>query len=207
MAAKRINLLPPELAAKRRGRQAGGAILMAGLALIALLAVIFLVQEVRLRSERGRLEAQQERNADLRAERATLAEFDRKEQLLQQKTQLLQQLTAEEVRWSVVLADISLVIPSDVWLTQFTGNVEDGGGGGEEDQPGIGGIQMAGNAFTHVDVARWLTRLSEVDSFAFPYLSLSAKSAIGEVSVVEFNSTVRLNERALRTNQRAGRRT
>lgn len=201
MAARRINLLPPDLAQRRRIRQLGAAIGAAGLALVAVLALVYVVQEVRLRGERGRLEQQQDRNAEIQAEIAALQEFGALEQQLQRRIALIQDLTADEVRWSVVLADISLVIPPDVWLTQFSGSLTP-----QEEAETIGSLEMGGTGFGHPDVAAWLTRLGRVDGFAFPYLSLSQRAQIGEVPVVNFNSSVQLSLQALRANQRGAER-
>jgi hypothetical protein len=66
---------------------------------------------------------------------------------------------------------------------------------------------MNGTTLGHADVAKWLTRLQSVDAFLFPYLSLSAKSGeIAGVTIVNFNSSIRLGAEALRTNQRGARR-
>lgn len=210
MSARRINLLPPELQQRRRARQTSTA-LAAGIAvLVGLLGIVYIAQEVRLRSERNTLQAQQQRNATLSAQVAELREFEALEQELADKRRLVSDVSAQEVRWSVILADISLVIPSDVWLTSLSGSVTEVAAADEqpveEVATTIGQIQMNGTTFTHPDVARWLTRLASVDALRLAYLSLSAESTIGDVGVVNFNSTVQLSEQALRRNQRGARR-
>lgn len=210
MATRRINLLPPDLAQRRKTRQMAAAIAVAGAGLVAILMLVYGVQELRLHGERSRLEAQQERNADLQAEVSRLEEFDRLQRELRQKTALLTDLTQNEVRWSVVLADISLVIPSDVWLTNFSGSVTiqaQEEGAAEEGETPLGTLELAGTTFSHADVAKWLTRLAGVDGFTFPYLSLSTKAAIDETPIVNFNSSAQLAEAAFRRNQRGAERT
>jgi Tfp pilus assembly protein PilN len=207
---QRINLLPPELAQRRRQRQLLSMIVAAGLVLIAILALVYVIQEFRLHGVRGDLAAQRDKNASLQAEVGRLQEFDTLERTLKQKQTLLATLTQNEVRWSVLLADVSLVIPSDVWLTTFTGTVNlnpQPAAAGSAAQP-LGSITLNGVTFSHVDVAKWLTRLGSVDAFSFPYLSLSSKSTIGTTPVVDFNSSVQLSQEAFRRNQRgAGRAT
>jgi Tfp pilus assembly protein PilN len=208
MTDQRINLLPPELAQRRRQRQMLGMIIGAGLALIAILALVYVIEEFRLHGARGQLESQRDRNASLQGQVARLIEFDTLERNLKQKTTLLATLTQNEVRWSVLLADVSLVIPSDVWLTNFTGTVnlvtQPAAAGSTQTQ--LGSIQLTGVTFSHVDVAKWLTRVGSVDAFSFPYLSLSAKSLIGTTPVVNFNSSVQLSNLAFRRNQRGAAR-
>lgn len=202
---RRINLLPPEVAQRRRARRLVAGIAAAGLGVVAVFALFYVVQDVRLRSERHALDAQEARNATLQAQIADLAEFDQLQRTLKQKTQLLSTLTQDEVRWSVVLADISLVIPSEVWLTSFTGAVAASAapsGGGATTAASSGTIQMSGATFSHLDVAKWLTRLGAVDGFASPYLSLSAKASIGTTPIVNFTSSAQLSDKAFRRNQR-----
>lgn len=211
MAARRINLLPPEVELRRRQRRLVSSVIAAGVAVVAVFALVYVVQTVRLNSEKGKLEAQQARNSSLKAKVAQLAAFDLLAKELKSKTDLVSALTQAEVRWSVLLADISLVIPSDAWLTSFTGNINvaaaaGGGGAAGGSALELGAIQLNGNTFTHVDVAKWLTRLAGVDAFVLPYLSLSSKGTIGETEIVLFTSSVRLSPAAFRKNQRGAER-
>ncbi|MFY9587728.1 MAG: hypothetical protein WAT66_09765 [Actinomycetota bacterium] len=200
---RQINLLPPEIAQRRRARQITVALGAAGLGLVALLIIVFLVQAARLSGERGNLEDAKRQNSALQRQISSLQSFATLQQTLRTKEQLLDRLTSNEVRWSVLLNDISLVIPSDVWLSNLSGSVQ-------APTPGtpvttnapVGTIQVTGNTFTHLDVAKWLSRVAGVREFAFPYLSLSAKAA----TTVTFNSSLQLSQSALRRNQPGGKR-
>lgn len=203
---RQINLLPPEIAQRRRARQITLALGAAGLGLVALLIVVFIVQAARLSGERGRLDDAKRRNATLSRQVTSLQSAAQLQETLRNKEQLLGRLTTNEVRWSVLLNDISLVIPSDVWLTNFSASVQAVAPGAQA-RPGqpagpIGTIQVSGNTFTHLDVARWLSRLAGVREFVFPYLSLSSKAE----GLVAFNSSVQLSDASLRRNQPGGRR-
>lgn len=200
---RRINLLPPEIAERRRGRQRRAAMAAAGVALVALYAGVYVLQETRLRGERDRLAEQQRTNAQLRAKVAELAQFESAEAELKRKEGLVGALTKEEVRWSVLLADVSLVIPADVWLTALSGTVQEQG---EAATKTVGQITMSGTTFTHLDVAKWLTRLATAREFFFPYISLSAKATLFAIPIVNFNSTVQLSPSALRANQKGAER-
>lgn len=205
---RQINLLPSEIAQRRRARQITLLIAAGGLALIALLILIFVIQAARLSGERGRLEAAREENTALQRRITQLQSVAELQQTLENKQRLLGQLTANEVRWSLLLSNISLVIPSEVWLTNLSGSVQAPTPGTPRAAQGpLGTIQVTGRSFTHLDVARWLTRLSGVTEFAFPYLTLSSKS-VAETgqTLVDFNSSVQLSERALRRSQPGGQR-
>lgn len=203
---RQINLLPSQIAERRRARQITVLLGAAGLVLVALLALIFVVQAARLSGERGKLDAQERSNRTLQRRVTQLQGFAQLQQTLRTKEQLLGQLTANEVRWSLLLNNISLVIPSDVWLTNFSGSVQPAAAGPGATTAPVGSIQVSGNTFTHLDVARWLSRLSGVDEFVFPYLSLSSKNSTDVQTLVDFNSSVQLSQEALRRNQPGGQR-
>ena len=204
MTTRRINLLPPEREERRRARQITTTIVAAGVALLVLLGLVYAAEFVRLNGRKHALETQQATNASLQSQVAQLSQFQQLETQLQGKTTLLNNLTEDEVRWSVILADVSLVIPSDTWLTNFTATVTAAGtqsGPGATGATPLGTIQLTGTTFSHLDVAKWLTRLAGVDAFTNTYLSLSSKSVIGATNVVEFNSSVQISDQALRRNQ------
>lgn len=201
---RRINLLPPELAERRRERQITTTIVAAGVALVVLLGLVYAAELVRLNGQKHTLQTQQATNATLQGQVAQLSQFQQLEGQLQSRSSLLTNLTQDEVRWSVVLADISLVIPSDTWLTNFTASENATGTQAAQGTTGstpLGSIQLTGITFSHLDVAKWLTRLAGVDAFTNAYLSLSTKSTIGPTPVVNFNSSVNLSDPALRRNQ------
>jgi Tfp pilus assembly protein PilN len=203
---RQINLLPPEISQRRRAREITLLIGAAGLALVAVLVLVFLVQTARLAGERGKLEDARKQNAALQRQVSALQAQATLELTLKNKQQLLVQLTQNEVRWSVLLNDISLVIPTDVWLTNFSGAVQAQPGATVTGNVPIGTISLGGSTFTHLDVAKWLSRLAVVREFTFPYLTLSAKSGTGGQEIVTFNSSVELSTGALRRNQPGGDR-
>lgn len=210
MTTRRINLLPVELAQARRLRQRTLSLVAAGAALVGLLAVVYVFEQVRLSSARHDLDSAKAKTAALQVQVSQLADYDRIERDLKEKGALVDDLTKAEVRWSVLLADTAMVIPQEVWLTNFTANVNASSVGAKAVTTGdvvLGTIQLTGVTFTHLDVAKWLTRLGAVDGFTFPYLTLSSKGTIGLTPVVTFNSSVQLSDKAFRRNQPGGERT
>ncbi|MGH2727213.1 MAG: PilN domain-containing protein [Actinomycetota bacterium] len=206
MTTRQINLLPSDIAVRRRARQITVLLASGGLVLVALLAVIFVVQAARLSGERGKLETEERANARVEREIRSLQDFANDQAELRTKQQLLGQLTSGEVRWSLILNNISLAIPSEVWLTNFSGSAQAPATGPGVAAGPIGTVQVSGKTFTHLDVARWLTQLSRIDEFLFPYLSLSSKTTTDTETLVDFNSSLQLSEKALRRNQPGGAR-
>ena len=231
---RQINLMPPELAAKRRARQITGILIAAGGGLIALLVVIYIAKAAQLSNEKSKLSRQQEANADLQRQVDALKQFsDRKEELAN-KQKILTTLTADEVRWSVLLNDIAIMIPRDAWLSNLNGTITAAtaaSAAAPRITPGVapfavGQIQFTGCALNqitgrltaasqlygdHLTVVEFLVKMSQIKEFTYPYLTLS--SLDGKLPTdppgqcpVQFNSSVLLSDSARRSNQNGAER-
>jgi Tfp pilus assembly protein PilN len=202
----RINLLPGEIRERQRIRRRGGAVAAVGVVVLAALGVFYFLQQMRLNDLRQDLEAQEAENDRLRAEIAELQEFDQQQRELAASQDLLNTLLADEVQWSGVLRDISLVIPGQTWLTTLNGQITETEAAAQptEGPSGlIGQISFNGFGLSHRAVALWLTRLEDVEGFANPWVSTSQKTEIGLQEVVQFTSTTDLSEQVL-ARQRGG---
>jgi len=194
----RINLLPPEIKERQRARQRVVVVFLVGLIVLGALGLFYFLQIVRLGQVERDLAEQRATNGALQQDIGELRQFDELEQEVQTNVTLLTDLLQDEVLWSGVLRDISLVIPGTTWLTNLTGTstaaVEGGEAGASGGPTGLAGqITLGGMAFDHRSVALWLTRLEDVSGFANPWLSSSTKTQIGEREVVQFASSVDLS--------------
>jgi Tfp pilus assembly protein PilN len=191
----RVNLLPPELRERQRLRRRVGAVTALGVILLAGIGALYFLQQLQVNDLRRDLQAQEAENNRLRAEIAQLQE------LLQATQQLLDTLLANEVRWSGVLRDISLVIPGETWLTTLNGQLTEAAEGQPAAPEGVSGLigQISFNGFglSHRAVALWLTRLEDVEGFANPWITVSQKTQIGQQDVVQFSSTTDLSAEIL----------
>jgi Tfp pilus assembly protein PilN len=178
-----------------------------GVVALAALGAFYFLQQVRLNDLKNDLAAQRAENDRLRAEIAELQEFDQQQRELAASQDLLNTLLADEVRWSGVLRDISLVIPGQTWLTTLNGQITQTEGTAQpaEGPSGlIGQVSFNGFGLSHRAVALWLTRLEDVEGFANPWVSTSQKTEIGLQEVVQFTSTTDLSEQALARSQGGG---
>jgi Tfp pilus assembly protein PilN len=196
----RINLLPPEIYERQRIRRRTAAVVAVGLIALAGLGAFYFLQVLRLNEVEDQIAAQEAENAQLRQQIGELQEIDMLQQEIEATRGLLSTLLADRVLWSGVLRDVSLVIPGQAWLNGLNGQV--GVPGAEATEPvGAGGlvgqISFNGFAFTHRDVALWLSRLEDVRGFVNPWLSNSTKTDIGVQEAVQFTSSVDLSEQAL----------
>ena len=201
----RINLLPSEIRERQRQRRRTVAAGVVGLLIVAAGGGFFFLQQVRLSSVEDDLEQQQAVNAQLQQDISELQRFADLEAELLATRGLLDELLQNQVLWSGVLRDISLVIPGTAWLTALQGTVtaeavvtEGAPPETPEGEAGlVGQITFTGNAFDHRTVALWLARLEDVSGFVNPWLSSSQKTEIGATEVVEFGSSVDLSEDAI----------
>lgn len=190
----RINLLPPELRERERGRRGAVAIVLIGLLVLAGLGGYFVLQERRLADIEQDLDAQQATNNALRAEISEIARFGELRAELEGRQRLVDAFLGNEVQWSGVLRDVSLIIPGDTWLEGFSGVVMDAAVAPGVDPTGlIGQISFSGFGLSHRSVALWLIRLEDITGFVNPWLSSSSKTDIGPTEVVSFTSSVDLS--------------
>lgn len=195
---RQINLLPPELAAKRRSRQLIATIAVIALSLVGLLIVLYGAQQARLSGEKRKLEDQRARNATLQRQVAQLSRFKQQQEEVASKQALLTAISKNEVLWSGVLTEISMVIPPDDWLKNMTGTVSA--------TPGslAGSIQMGGCTLLppdgdHLNVAQFLVAIARPLSFADdPFLTISSKGEPTDCPV-QFNASIQLTEAAKRS--------
>lgn len=198
----RVNLLPPEIAEKRRARK-----IQAGLGAAVALSIVG-VGAAYLMAHSSVTQAKQD-YADAQAETARLqtqvSQYAGDESLraqLSAEQAMLTTAMGNEIQWSRYLNDLTLRIPDNVWITQLTmAEQPPSGAGAGSSAPaagtGIGTVTVTGTAFTHDDVATWLDSLAREKGYANPYFSNSAESFIGTRRVVNFASTTVVTPDAL----------
>ena len=154
------------------------------------------------------LEEQRNANAAIQAQIDDLRRFDELQREVEASRSMLSTLLANEILWSGVLRDVSLVIPSDVWLSGLTGDTTESGNTQVATTPGTAGTGLVGqitfNGFSldHRAVALWLARLDDVRGFANPWLSNAQKTDVGTSKVVQFASSVDLSQQAVARGRR-----
>jgi Tfp pilus assembly protein PilN len=188
-----VNLLPPDVRQRQRTRQLTLAVLFGAAAVIALLLVLFVLQSSRLSSANQRLQAQEDTNRGLQTHIAGLAQFQQLKQQVSDEEALVSGLVQGQVLWSGVLQDVSMVIPSQMYLTQLSGSLSQ--------TPGpsglIGSLSFNGVSADQPTIADWLTRLEQVKGWVNSWISTASKSASATGSVtVNFTGTVDLTRDA-----------
>ncbi len=147
-------------------------------------------------SKSGSVAAERQALADVKVELAQLPapppgpSVEQSKLADEEKTRLtaLQTALSTRVAWDRVLREFSLVLPSDVWLTQLSlkspvSPLSDQAAGTES---GPTGFTIEGRTYSHDAVARLLARLSVVPDLTNVQLVNSAVQETGGQPVVNF---------------------
>jgi len=195
---KRINLLPQEVVVRRRQRRQTVGLAAIAVVFVLLLAVVWFLRQGQLRGHEDRLAEAQARVQTLEAQVAQLQTFALLDQTVKQKEATLATAMAGDVAWSRLLIELSMIIPGDAWLTSFNGSA---GAGTQPVQataaPSTGTLSFAAITFDFPGVARWITRLQELESLQNIWVPSATKAEIGTREVVNFSSTTDLTDKAL----------
>jgi Tfp pilus assembly protein PilN len=189
-----VNLLPPEILAAQRQRRLAGVVALAGIGLIGLILVFYVLQLGNVSGIRSDIDQQQQTNASLQRDIEQLREFEQLQAQAQAKQELLNQVFANEISFSGLLMDVSRVIPSTAALTSMTAV-------SQEPTPTTGGstlltgrIDVAGLAFDYDTIASWLLRLERVRGWVNPWVTSIADPETGPIT---YSSGVDLTTAAL----------
>jgi len=206
---RQIDLLPAVYAEKRRERRTIGIVVGAGLALLLGLVAWWLWLGGQISDAESELADIQAHNAELEARITELQRFADLEAEVQAKETALQSVMAGDVAWPSVLTEVAMVIPGEVWLTDFVGSAgltEGATPVGTETAPvrisraaPTGRIQFQGGSLSMPGVSKWLIQLRETNGFSAVWLNSAAEVESAETTApfIEFDSTIELNEKAL----------
>lgn len=193
----RVNLLPAEIEERRRLRRLQTG--LGGLVLICIGAVAALTMSAhgQVNNARADLDAEKARTAGLQQQVTALQYVRDTNAKVDAARATLKTAMGSEVLWSSYLNDLSLTIPSNVWLTSLTvtqdpttdASAAAATDSGKFGQPGVATVNVNGVGLAHVDVAAWLESLATEKGYADPYFSSSAEQVLGNQKVVNFASS------------------
>jgi Tfp pilus assembly protein PilN len=177
-----VNLLPPDIRTAQRQRRLAGVVALAGVGVIGLILVFYVLQLGNLGGVRSDIEQQQQTNEGLQRQIEGLREFEELRAQAQAKQQLLDSVFANEISFSGLLMDISRVIPSTAALTTMSAASQD-------PTPSTGGatlftgrIDVSGLALDYDTIASWLTRLERVRGWVNPWVTSIADPETGPIT-------------------------
>lgn len=183
---RRISLVPREVAAVRRQRRQMAGVAAGGIGLLTLLMMLWLARSAQEGRERDRAREAERRAAELRQERARLGDTTTVETELAQRSAQVRTVLADDVAWTRLFNEVATAIPSDVWLTGFTG---------QKGNPGT--VTVQGQGFDQTSTARWLLRVGGLRSLGGLWVSSSTRQGEGPAAVVSFTSQATLTPAAV----------
>jgi Tfp pilus assembly protein PilN len=203
-ALPRVNLMPPEIADAQRFRRLQLAMGAAVLLSAVIVGGLYVHAKSGVSSAQADLTSAQAQQAALQTQLTGLDSVKTTYAEVQAKQVLLQQAMGPEIRWSYILNDLSLRIPSNVWMSviQATESTDDAGPASGTAAPGAtapnyGNILFTGQALAHDDVAKWLDSLAKEKGFSQPSFTGSLLTRATDPNVYTYNSSTLLNDHAL----------
>ena len=196
-----VNLLPREVASVKTRRLSPPMItgVVAAVVVFAVLGAGFFKASGSVSEKRTELDAAR---AELALIPAPAAQDSTSSTLATERTQrvaALQTALNGRIAWDRLLREVSLVLPDDVWLSGLTLQAPEAAtpvptAPGEVAPPPTTttpsvDFTMNGNAFSHQDVARLLSRLALVPDLQGVMLGHSTRADIGKRGAVDFTVT------------------
>lgn len=179
------------------------AFALAGLVYVALLGVLWVLGNGRLDRAKRDLADATSRVEAAQAQVATLSEFSTLQTEVDRKERTLATVMADDVHWSRLLTELSMVIPTDAWLTSMSATATPSGEGAAPKEaapatpaavPKLGTITFAAVTFDFPDVATWISRMSSDKILQTIWVPSATKGEIGDRGIVNFSSTGELSE-------------
>jgi Tfp pilus assembly protein PilN len=184
-----VNLIPKEERRDSRGSARGGplAYIVLGALLAALAAVtVLVVTDSQISSSKSEIATLNVEIADAQARAAESAAYTQFHQTSEERATTVNNLANSRFDWEKVMRQLSLVIPSDVWLTNLTATVKPGvslnGGANIALRSSIAGpaLQLEGCASGQESVAHFIGALKEIEGVTRVGVQSSALPAGGE---------------------------
>lgn len=186
-----VNLLPPEVQEAAKFRRVQFAMGAALLGAVVVVAALDMQAHKSTANAQSQLVAAQQQQQVLQAKLASMQHVSATYQQAAAEQAMLTGAMSGEVRWSFVLNDLSMKIPSNVWLTQASVTAATPGTSGASAVTaagGIGAITFQGVAFSDDDVANWLDAMATEKGFANVGFTSAAEAMLGTRKVVNFTS-------------------
>jgi Tfp pilus assembly protein PilN len=196
----RVNLMPPEVAEAKAMRRLQTGLGAAGLASVAVVGLLYVSATHSVSSAQSDLTAAKTQTTSLQGQVAKYSDVTATINAANAAQAQLVTAMGDEVRYSQLLNDLSLTIPSTVWLKSLTYASTAPGAATPGSAPGaavsyngaapIGTLSVTGIGFSHDDVALWLDSIAGLSkTYANPYFTNSTEALIGSRTSVNYSAT------------------
>ncbi|MCK8114410.1 PilN domain-containing protein [Anaerosoma tenue] len=181
----RVNLLPPEILERRQAERRIIWVVVAAIVIAVLLAGVWGVANYRLQNKKDELAAVQQEAQAIQAQADQLAIFETRASELEERQATVQAALGGRIDWAKLLDEVSLVLPSDLWVQTMAV---------DEDA----GISLAGYAIDspddvpdlgHKAIAKALVRLADLEDLSDVWLASSVKTEFAEQDAIQYTIT------------------
>lgn len=199
-ALPKVNLLPVEISEGARFRNLQAALALVVFLAIGIVGVLSYLASGEVSDAQQQVDAAQAQTTDLQGQVASYVSVPKLYAQVALANAQLAQAMGQEVRYSFVLRDLSLSIPSSIYLDTLTmtqpvdapDSVRGAWGG-----TGITSVTFHGTAPTLNDVAAWLDSLTKSKYYSDPYVTAAIRADVKATTPFAFDSSVIITPRAL----------
>ncbi len=177
-----VNLLPPDILAAQRQRRLAGVVALAGIGVIGLILVFYVLQLGSLGGVEDDIEAAEQNNAGLQRDIENLQEFEDLRAEAQTQQALLNDVYANEISFSGLLMDVSRVIPSDAALTSLTAAAQEPTPSSGGSTLLVGRLDVAGIALNYESIASWLIGIERIQGWVNPWVTSISDPEAGPIT-------------------------
>jgi len=181
----RINLLPPEILERRKAERRIVWVIVGAAAVAVVLAGVWGFAYFRLEAKKTELADLQQLVQSTQAQADQLAVFEQRASELEARKATAERALGTRRNWGKLLDEISLVLPSDVWVQTMIA--------GESTGLSISGyaVDAPGDSpdAGHKSVAKTLVRLADLKDLYDVWLASSSKTTFAEQPAIQFTVT------------------
>ena len=192
----RVNLMPPEVAEAKAMRRVQMGLGAAGLAAVGVVGLLFVSASHSVSAAQSDLTEAKAQTTSLQGQVAKYKNVTDTINAANAAEAQLVSAMGDEVRYSGLLKDLSLAVPSTVWLKNlaFTSTAPAASAAAAPVSYNgalpVGTMTVSGIGFSHNDVALWLDAVAGLTkTYANPYFTSSTEALIGSRQIVNYNAT------------------
>lgn len=186
--ARRISLLPGEIAVHKRERRQVMLAAAAVAVFAGLLMAVYSLRNGRVSEAEDDAAIAEARTGELQAQIAQLSDVEVLEADIAARRASVQGVLAGDVAWGRLLQEVAAVLPNDVWLTSFSGTASNATTNGQ--------VTFAAMGYDQTSTARWILRVSELEAFSGLWVPTSSKTTGAGRDLVTFSSNAELTPAA-----------
>ncbi|MCX8007474.1 MAG: PilN domain-containing protein [Coriobacteriia bacterium] len=180
----RVNLLPPEILEKRKAERRIAYLVAALVAVSLVLVGVWGFAFTRANAKQRDLEAKQQELQQVTQQAASLEIFEVQQAELARRRSVAQMALDARQNWAKLFDEISLVLPSDMWLSALAATAPT-----KPQLEGYSGVTTDPPDYGHKTVAKLLVRLAELEQLADVWLSNSVKTEVEAQPALQFSIT------------------